>query len=494
MTALLRGRLLVCACVLVLVAVIYAAYAKRAPLVEGYRVEAVVATSSQLKEGAPVRVAGVEVGEVVQMRGGPGNAATLTLELSTAGRPIHTDASIRIRSRLFLEGGYYVELRPGSASAPELRDGATIPRARTAVPVSFSQVLSALDADVRRGLTASLRELAGAMDEGGARGLARSAAPLGDVARDGAVVARAARGRGGRDAQTLIRSTARIARAAASRRTQLQRLVAGLRTTASVLARRGDALQRSIRELDATLAVTPAALTEVGRALPPTRRFARTLRPSLRRAPRLLDDLNAGLVQARGLLARDELPRLVDQLDPAVRRLPRLVPELTQALALVPRVTDCLERQVLPVLTAKLSDGKHTTGQPVWLELAHALTSFAGGVSGFDGNGHHGRVVAGIGEQTLNLGDGLTAATTLIGKGVSGRVGSRPTPLPPGTQTPLRPDAECREQRPVDLTARTGGPTSPAGPKLAPRRAQRAVDVTRVLRDARRALQARARR
>ncbi len=63
--------------------------------------------------GSPVRIAGVDVGKVVDIDEGPGNTTVVTMELNDSGRPVHRDATARIRPRVFLEGGFLVELQPG---------------------------------------------------------------------------------------------------------------------------------------------------------------------------------------------------------------------------------------------------------------------------------------------------------------------------------------------------------------------------------------------
>lgn len=449
-----RPRLLAILGLLACVALVFYVYAKRIPFVEGYRISAVVSTTNQLKQGAPVRVAGIQVGKVVELRGGPGNRATVVMELQDKGRPVHRDARLRIRPRLFLEGGYYVDLLPGSPSGPELPDGATLPVERTATPVSFGQVLSSLDADLRRAFTDGLGELATGFDEGGAEGLGLAAEPFGDVLRDTAVVSEASRGQRRGDLPALVRDAGRVTAALSSRTSDLQRLITGLRDTTATLARRDTELRETFREIDATVAEAPEALRAVDRLLPPARRFNAALRPSLRRTPPLLDDLNAGLTQALGLLSARELPRLLTSLDPTLRRLPVLAPRLTTLLALVRPVTDCVEGHLIPALNGRLDDGHLTTGTKVWQELVHGLTGFAGAASGFDGDGHYARVSSTGGDQSIQLGTG-SAAGSLFAR-VSGDLGSRPTPLPQGSRTPFRPDQACRDQAPVNLQARTG--------------------------------------
>jgi phospholipid/cholesterol/gamma-HCH transport system substrate-binding protein len=466
-----RRRVLAIAGLLLCGAVVYLAYAKRLPFTQGHRIQAVVASSNQLRPGDPVRVAGVEIGEVAEMRPGPGDDATLVLELGDRGRPVKRDATVRIRPRLFLEGGFFVELEPGSPSAPEMPEGGTIPLERTALPVQFGQVLASLTLDVRRAFVDLLGETATGFDEGGARGLGLAARPAGDVLRDGAVVARAARGARRGDLEGFVRDAGRIAAALGSRDEELGRLVSGLRTTTDALARRDAELAATLRETDRTLAAAPAALRDLEVVLPPARRFAAGLRPSLRRLPGVLDDANAGLGELLGALGPGELPRVVSLLGPTVRRLPALLPELRTLLALLEPVTDCTRERLLPVLNAEVPDGPLSSGQPVWQELVHSLTSFGGNVQNFDGNGHLARVISGFGEETLQLGS-LPGLQPLTGSVSGGVIGSRPTPLPPGTRSPYRPDLPCREQAPVDLRARTDGPVVPVtrrrGPALAP--------------------------
>src|SRR5207245_10430898 len=64
----------------------------------------------------------------------------------------HSDATAKIRPRIFLEGNWFVDLQPGSPSAPTLSSGATLPITQTADPVQLDQVLDALNTDTRANL------------------------------------------------------------------------------------------------------------------------------------------------------------------------------------------------------------------------------------------------------------------------------------------------------------------------------------------------------
>ena len=101
-----------------------------------------------------MRIAGVEVGKVkkVEAAGPDSTAATITMEIKDNGLPIHTDAYLKIRPRIFLEGNFFVDLQPGSPSAPILKSGHTIGIGQTDGPVQLDQVLTALQSDPRANL------------------------------------------------------------------------------------------------------------------------------------------------------------------------------------------------------------------------------------------------------------------------------------------------------------------------------------------------------
>src|SRR5919106_5812579 len=130
----------------------YLAYTKELPWSSpDYEVSATFENAATLRETAPVRIAGVNVGEVTSVEPA-GDAAKVTFTVSDEGQPVHSDAEVKIRPRLFLEGNFFLDVRPGSPSAPELEDGAAIPITQTATAVQLDEVLTALQQPQRRGL------------------------------------------------------------------------------------------------------------------------------------------------------------------------------------------------------------------------------------------------------------------------------------------------------------------------------------------------------
>src|SRR5918995_2756963 len=117
----------------------YLAFTKHVPFTGyGYEVNATFSNSANISVNSPIRIAGVDVGKVIGTeRDGDNTKVTFTVDSS--GRPIHDDAFAAIRPRIFLEGNFFIELDPGSPSAPELDSGGTIPVSRTPTAVQLAE-------------------------------------------------------------------------------------------------------------------------------------------------------------------------------------------------------------------------------------------------------------------------------------------------------------------------------------------------------------------
>lgn len=450
-----------------LAVITYAIFTKHVPFVHGYRMSAIFQSSNQLIKGSPVRIAGVDVGKVRAVGRGPGTTARVEMDIRDSALPIHRDATLRIRPRLFLEGSFYVDLSPGSPSAPKVPSGGTIPLPQTAIPVQFHQVLTALDRPTRDSLRSAVRELAVGLDGGGAQGLRAAARPLAPSFRDLAWIAQAARGTSPDDVVKLVRSTSRITGTLASRDAQLAELVTNLNATTGALADQDVALAASVRELDAVLQRAPGALSAIDRTLPVLERFAAALDPSLRIAPPILVRASAVLVQLRAAARPAELPRLLTYLRPTLRTLPGLESKLVTLSPLITPVADCLRDRAVPVLTATVPDGALSTGRPVWQDLVHALVGLSSANQDFDGNGPWLRYLAGAGPNGITT--TLPGFGTIVGGNSQPIEGARPQWLGSGVSPTFRPDQPCRHQAPVDLSARTGAVGAQSRATSAPR-------------------------
>jgi hypothetical protein len=116
------------------------------PFQGGHELRAVFASAPEIGTRSPVRIAGVEVGKVTRVERGEGATAVVTMELDDAALPVHADATVRVRPRIFLEGNFFLDLRPGTPGGRELGEGDAIPVAQTSAAVQLDEVLSALGA------------------------------------------------------------------------------------------------------------------------------------------------------------------------------------------------------------------------------------------------------------------------------------------------------------------------------------------------------------
>ena len=94
--------------------------------VSHFELHAVFKNAANIRKDSPVRIAGVNVGKVVSVKsvcdnGLTGNCASnysdVTFTVDDSGQPIHSDAQIEIRPRIFLEGNFFLDVSPGSPSA-----------------------------------------------------------------------------------------------------------------------------------------------------------------------------------------------------------------------------------------------------------------------------------------------------------------------------------------------------------------------------------------
>ena len=103
------------------------------------------------------------------------------MELNEDALPLHEDATFKLRPRLFLEGNYFVDLKPGSPNARrESTTDHTFPVNQTSYSVQLDQVLTTLQADVRTDLQTFLDQFGNALDQARRRrGLPRALPDLG---------------------------------------------------------------------------------------------------------------------------------------------------------------------------------------------------------------------------------------------------------------------------------------------------------------------------
>ena len=466
------------AIVLVVGAILIAlGFSKHIPFTHGFRVKAEFASANSIRPNSPVRIAGVGVGKVESVQRDPGtNAALVTMEIDKQGLPIHKDATMKIRPRIFLEGNFFVDLQPGTPSSPTISDGDTIPITQTATPVQLDQVLSTLQADTRTQLQRALDGLGTALTakptpaedlaqdpivrgKTGAQALnlaIREAAP---AERSSAIVADAFLGQEPHDLSGLIAGLNRVTAGLDKNEAQLQGLVTNFNTTMAAFASQSSALQSSIRLLAPTLQNANSALTHLNSSFPNTRAFAREILPGVRETPATITAAFPWIAQARPLLGPNELGGLTRELSPATRDLATVIDTSSALLPQADLVSQCATNVILPAGNVKLGDGALSTGEENYKEFWYTMVGLAGEGQNFDGNGQYVRFQPGGGDQTVELGGADLASTPLFGYALQSSLGTRPAYPGKGQRPPYRPDVPCYKQPLPDYNSAATGPS-----------------------------------
>jgi phospholipid/cholesterol/gamma-HCH transport system substrate-binding protein len=463
----------------------YFAFAKDLPFTRGYQIQAVFENSNLIQQRTPVRIAGVDVGEVISVgRYKDTHLAVATMEIDEGGRPIHRDATIKIRPRMFLEGNFYLDMQPGTPGAEEIPDGGVIPAAQTSRPVQLDQVLTALQSDTRASLQTTLRGLGTALDSeptpeddadqdpavqgltgGQALNLSLENSP--EALRDSAIVNDALLGQAPHDLSRTIEGIARTSRGLARDETALRDLVSDFNTSMAAMASRAPELTETIRLLGPTALSARRGFASLERALPPTREFARALVPGVRETPATITAAGPWLTQAERFFGPSELGGLLDELGPATSDLARLGHESRLFLPVVDRFNRCMLEVFIPTVKLRVEDGPFSAGVENYKEFWYSMVGQAGEGQSFDGNGSFLRLAAPGGAQTIT-----TGKTNYTGETMFGRVTTPPLmtrPAFPGSAPPLRRDVPCHRNPVPDIHGPASvGPADGSNPGAAP--------------------------
>jgi phospholipid/cholesterol/gamma-HCH transport system substrate-binding protein len=451
----------------------YLAFTKTIPFAgHGYQLKAVFQDAQNVRAKSPVRVSGVDVGEVSDVQhltdanGNGEDAAVVTMDLKDTALPIRQDATLQLRPRLFLEGNLFVDVHPGSPSAPELHSGSVVPETQTSDSVQFDQVLTSLQAPVRQDLQIFLKEFGGALDKyGGAKGFQESFRTSPAAYEYTSQVNQALLGRQPGDLAGFTSNLDIVARELNANSSDLQGLITNFNTVSGDFAAHQASLRDAIVELPKALAVGRPALFHLNQDFPALRAFAREALPGVKSANKALDYANPWIGQLRQLISKNELRGLVEDLRPTVPDLAALsndsLPFLEQARALA----SCFNNVVIPWSNTTIpnSDSDPAAGK-VYQETAYGFTGVAGESRSGDANGQEFRVLGGGGPNTIapfNTPD----LGALTGVSPFSFLGSQPSKQS-SAKTPFRPDVPCETQDPPDLHSEIGpAPASKASGK-----------------------------
>jgi ABC-type transporter Mla subunit MlaD len=483
---------------LALVVFLYLGFTKFAnPFASQYTVHAVFANANGLKPGSPVRIAGVNVGQVTGVGAVPGckvggslqktaarngsqgcTAADVTMTISNQGLPIHRDATFAIRPRIFLEGNFFVDVSPGTPEAPDAPSSYTFPIQQGTEPVQFDQVLTSLQSGTRQNLQTLLQQLGTAAKKGGPSFNASIKYWL-PAYEYSAVVTHDALGLQPHDLSNWIAEQGEVSGAIDTHPQNLQNLITNFNTTAHAFAVQNVALEQAVAELPKTLGAAIPALHSLngdfcsGPQVPdckpgPLPQLAKALIPAVKSTGPMIDASLPFITQLRYLVSPPELRGLTADLAQTVPALSALTRESTPLMANGVRpAASCAVNVVIPWSKLTLNDPHFNASNgfpphPVYVEAVDFLPGLAGESRDFDANGPYIRILGTGGTLTYSLQPGL------FGQALAPLEGEQPQPPPGEHAPPLQPNVPCETQQPItDLSAPTGGPPQQMSSSLA---------------------------
>jgi phospholipid/cholesterol/gamma-HCH transport system substrate-binding protein len=463
------------ALVLILI-VTFLAFTKDIPFTQSYELKARFENAPPVHRGQAVRIAGVDVGKVsaVEPVGGDSPAITVTMKLEKDALPIHSDARIKVRPRIFFEGNLFFDIHPGTPSAPEVDSGTTIPASQTSAPVQIDQILGTLKSDTRKDLQKLLIGYGGALNaeplpgedddqdkdtqgETAGKALNDSLEYSAGALRGGAVVNQAFLGRQAHDLSKLIGGQQRIFAALSTNESTLKDLITNFNVTMRALATESTNLRATIRELPRVLEAANPTLDSLNAAFPPTRAWALEMIPGVRETPATLEAGFPWIHQTRALLRPAELQGLVDELQPAVSDFAEFTDGQVDFLPVLDKFNRCQLQVILPTGDARIDDGALSTGLRNYQEFFQTMVGFAGESGNFDGNGSYTRFQSAGGGYKVQTPPVGSFREGLFGSAAAPPLGTRPAR---GPKPPYRPNEDCHRQTPPDLNAAAIG----AGP------------------------------
>lgn len=451
---------------LIVVAVaVYFGFTKAIPFKHGYRLNAQFMSALNIKPKSPVRIAGVDVGKVTGIER-EGSAGLVKMEIESKGLPIHSDATVKIRPRIFLEGNWFVELQPGSPSAKTLSSGSTLPSTQTSDPVQIDQVLDALNTDTRKNLQEfligygdALTRKPSAADNAeqdpevrevtAAEALNKTYARAPAAERGAAVLNQAIGGTEPHDLSQLVTSIGKVTAALNVHEQQLGELIGNFNTFFKIFATQSSSLRRAVAVLPSSLHNINAGFRELNAAFPSIRAFSTDILPGIKNTPQTVAATLPWIEQVEASLSPQELGGVAKGLEAATPQLAALTNEQIPFQQQTELFNKCLSNVLFPAGNTKLQDGSSTTGVEDYKEFWYSMTGLSGIGQTFDGNGTMGRFLVGSGGPTVKSAPASVEGTSTTGLPLLAHSSYAPQgtrPAFPHSEPPYKPKVPCYTQ------------------------------------------------
>jgi phospholipid/cholesterol/gamma-HCH transport system substrate-binding protein len=455
---------------LIVIVAVYFGFTKRIPFKHGFRLNAQFASAVNIKPKSPVRIAGVNVGEVTHIKR-QGSTGVVSMEIEPRGLPLHADATVKIRPRIFLEGNWFVELQPGSPSTHTLSSGATLPSTQSSDPVQLDQVLDALNTDTRRnlqdfligygdGLTRQPSKADDAEQDPEVRGvnaaqaLNKTYARAPAAERGTAVINQAIGGTKPQDLSKLVLSIGKVTSALNVHEQQLGELIGNFNIFFRSFANQSSSLRAAVAVLPSSLRNINNGLRELDLSFPATKRFATDILPGVKNTPRTVTATLPWIEQVEASLAPDELGGVAKGLVAATPQLAQLTNEQTPFYKQTELFNKCLTNVLYPAGNTKLQDGAATSGVEDYKEFWYGLTGLAGIGQSFDGNGTMTHFLLGSGGPTVRSQQTSVQGTSIKGLKLLAHASLQPQgthPAFPAKEPEYKPLVPCYKQAVPDF-------------------------------------------
>jgi phospholipid/cholesterol/gamma-HCH transport system substrate-binding protein len=340
-------------------------------------------TANQLVKGNTVKVGGLAVGEVTDIKLSDDNQADIKVHIKDEFAPLRRGSTMTVRwESLPSIANRYLTLHPGPNNAPKIPDGGTVDVDQTTNMVDLDQLFNTFDPKTRKGLQGVLRGFGtwyGGQSENLSDTFKYLAPSLGNLSRVMEEL--------GRDQKTftsLIVNSAKALGAIASRRDDLAALVTNGTGFARALGTENVALDRTLATLPDVLqqgSITfrnlRSALVDLDRLTDVSKPATKNLAPFLRRFANLFATMRPTFKDFRGLV--NTPGRYNDSVD-----LFKVSPELEK-----------ISRESSKNSVAALKQGQDEVEffRPYAPEIAAWITHFSQVPAYYDANGHYARVL-----------------------------------------------------------------------------------------------------
>jgi phospholipid/cholesterol/gamma-HCH transport system substrate-binding protein len=288
---------------------------------QGYRFKVAFGEATQLAHEADVRISGVPVGKVKDVQTNPKTGRSdATIELAPEYAPIPSDAKAILRQKTLL-GETYVELTPGSPSAPKIPDRGRLATGQVANTVELDEILRTFDPRTRAAFQTWIQSQAQSIT-GRGQDLNDALGNLAPFAQDTEKVLQILNSQKTAVRQ-LVRNTGEVFTALSERDGQLSGLITNSNRVFATTAQRD-------RELQATFKALPTFEKESQTTLKRLSQFSANANPVVTNLRPAAKELSPTLVQLSRLAP--DLKALFRDLNPLIDASKRGLPATQQFL------------------------------------------------------------------------------------------------------------------------------------------------------------------